>query len=138
MDLFQHIAHTVVFAEPDGGVHHQTRDQAKCLVADSEAVRIWDVRGVMHRDTHFLNCRGVHLSIEHLRSYAKEETAVRNAHELVSLTASSTATFPPPYLIFQLAILEESQLVLLFQVVTVDVVEVHLTAQDTPIKTGSH
>lgn len=34
----------------------------------------------------------------------------------------------PPYLIFQLAILEESQLVLLFQVVTVDVVEVHLKA----------
>ncbi|AKT72814.1 protein UL7 [Cynomolgus macaque cytomegalovirus strain Mauritius] len=36
MFLFQNIAHPVVFPEPDSGVHHEPRYQAKSLLTDSQ------------------------------------------------------------------------------------------------------
>ncbi len=72
VDLLQQIAHPVVFPQPDGGVHHQTGDQAERLVAHGEAVRVRNVRRVVHFSAHFLHCRRVHLSVQDLQSYARE------------------------------------------------------------------
>lgn len=63
VDLLQHITDPVVFPEPDGGVHHQTGDQTERLVAHSKAVRVRNMRRVLHVSAYFLHCWGVYLSI---------------------------------------------------------------------------
>lgn len=75
--LLQHITHTVVFPQPNGGIHNETRDQAERLVAHSEAVRVRHMRRVEHFNISFLYCWGVHLSIHDLQSYTREEATVR-------------------------------------------------------------
>lgn len=53
MLLLEDIAHSVMFPQPDGGVHHQPRHQTEDLVPHSKAQMLRDVGWVHH----------VHLSV---------------------------------------------------------------------------
>lgn len=66
VNFLQNVTHPVVLTEPDGGVHHEAWDQTERLVANSEALRVWDVWRVVHFNTNILNQWRVHLSLYHL------------------------------------------------------------------------
>lgn len=90
MLLPQDVTDTVVLAQPDGGVHHEAGDQAKMLVAHSEAVLLGHLGWVVHLDSNLPYQWGVDLAIQNL--------------------------------ILQFAILEQPQLVLSLQTVSINMV----------------
>lgn len=66
--LLQNVTHTVVFPEPDSGIHHKARDQAECFMAYCELELLTNVGWVVHLDLNIFNQRRVHLTIQYLRS----------------------------------------------------------------------
>jgi len=101
---------------------------------------------VVHLGAHLSHSRGVHLSVDDLRE-RERESEVRTVSEPrhdddaeddgYSRHGGLAGDHPSqPYLILQLAVLEEPELVLPLQVVAIDMVEVYLERQVTVLAQG--
>nr|AXG21713.1 protein UL7 [synthetic construct] len=66
MFLFQNIAHPVVFPEPDSGVHHEPRYQAKSLLTDSQTHVFGHFRRIDHVHLDVFDRGGIHFTVNHL------------------------------------------------------------------------
>lgn len=62
----KHITHSVVFPQPDGGIHHQTGHQTEDLLPHGKPKMLRGVRGVDHLYLSVFNCGRVHLSTDDL------------------------------------------------------------------------
>lgn len=63
---FQYVADTVVLAQPERGIHAESRQQPKHLLPHRQLLLLGDGRRVDHVDRSIGDHGGVHLSIHHL------------------------------------------------------------------------